>query len=221
MGVSFTRRAALVAILLIIVGGGLGYLLGRSTDNTDTVTVTVGERLEGRTPPYGKCDKLGINDVEGKQGTCIRAGITYTVVNRHTPLSLEQLEVKLVDINSAESVGGAEAPRGKAFVVVVLGVRNKLNTSARFDDAEQAVLADTRSEYAESRTTSRRLDDSFASRGVEIRPGESLEGSVVFLTTAGFAESITSPGKNVVITNFNDAGRIEQAKRLGVIRMWK
>jgi hypothetical protein len=215
------RRAAAIATLLVLAGVAGGYVLGRATDKTKTTTVTVGEPLQTSRPPYGQCDKLGINSIEGKQGTCIRAGITYTVVNRHTPLDLEQVRARLVGVTTADSVKDVQAKKGATYVISTLTVTNRLNTAARFDDADQVVLANAKSEYAEDRRASNLLSDSFVRQRRAIPPGSQSTGKVVFLTSDKFAAQLATPGVNFIVANFNDAGRIDRAKRLGSIRVWK
>jgi Domain of unknown function (DUF4352) len=215
------RRTALAAVLLIASGVGVGYLAGHGADKTSTVTVTVGEPLQAGRPPYERCDKLGINSVEGRQGTCIRVGVIYTVVNRHTTLLLDQLEARITDVTVADSVNDVRAKAGSTYVVVTLRVRNRLKTAAQFDDAEQVLLADAKSEYAEDRRTGRLASDSFVKRAKAIPPGGSATGKVIFATSEQFGRSVAKPGTNLIISNFNDAGRLERARRLGAVRMWK
>ena len=97
---------------------------------------------------------------------------------------------------------------------------NKLASTAKFDDAEQVVLANAKSEYAEDRQASEALSDSFV-RADPIQPNGRLVGRVVFRTSRSFASRLTTPGVNFTVANFNDAGRIDEAKRLGTIRVWK
>jgi hypothetical protein len=80
------------AVLTAAAGFAIAGCGGGGSDNTKT------------TPATASCDSKGINNTVGNTGTCLRDGITYTVVNKNQVLQLEQLEAKVVNMQIEKAV---------------------------------------------------------------------------------------------------------------------
>lgn len=198
--------AATAGLALAGCGGG-------GSDNTKTTAATA------------SCDSKGINNTVGNTGTCIRDGITYTVVNKNQVLDLEQLDAKVVNVQTEKAVQSAPTRKAVArgrFVIVTLQVKNKLGKPQRFGGPgfEQAELAIGGIQYPEGAAATSLLRAAFLGRG-PIDGGKTVTGSVAFEVPTKAAQNLVKEKAVLAIANFNDAGKIDTTKRLGIIRLWK
>lgn len=206
------------AVLTAAAGLAIAGCGGGGSDNTKTTAATA------------SCESKGINDTVGNTGTCIRDGITYTVVNKNQVLNLEQLDAKVVSMQIEKSV--TESPKRKAvargrYVVVTLQVKNKLDSPARFGGPgfEQAELAVgsrqyPHRQYPEGASATTLLRTDFLGHG-PLGAGKTVTGSVAFEVPTKIAQSLVKENAVLAIANFNDAGKLDTTKRLGIIRLWK
>jgi hypothetical protein len=203
------------AVLMAAAGLAIAGCGGGGGDNTKTTAATA------------SCDSKGINNTVGNTGTCIRDGITYTVVNKNQVLQLEQLDAKFVSMQIEQSV--TESPKRKAvanaggqYVVVALQVKNKLDSPTRFGGPgfEQAELAIGGHQYPEGASATTLLRTDFLGHG-PLGAGKTFTGSVAFEVPTKLAENLAKEKAVLAISNFNDAGKIDTTKRLGIIRLWK
>jgi hypothetical protein len=203
---AFAVLAAAAGLALAGCGGGGG-------DNTKTTAATA------------SCDSKGINNTVGNTGTCLRDGITYTVVNKNQVLPLEQLDAKVTNVQTEAAV--QSSPQRKAiakgrFVIVTLQVKNKLDKPSRFGGPgfEQAELAIDGHQYPEGAAATSLLRQAFLGAG-PIDAGKTKTGSVAFEVPTKLAENLVKQKAVLAIANFNDGGKIDSTKRLGIIRLWK
>jgi hypothetical protein len=206
-------RMRVFAVLTAAAGLALAGCGGGGGDNTKTTFATA------------TCDSKGIDNTVGNTGTCLRNGITYTVVNKNQGLDLEQLDAQIVNVQTEKEVQGD--PRGKAiakgrFVVVSLRVKNKTDSPQRFAGPgfEQTELAIGGRRYPEGASATTLLRANFLGLG-PIDGGKTVTGSVAFEVPANLAENLAKEKAVLAIVNFNDAGKLDETKRLGIIRLWK
>jgi hypothetical protein len=216
MGRWRNMRGSTRAIAVLTAAAGLalaGCGGGGGGDNTKTTFATA------------SCDSKGINNAAGNTGTCLRDGITYTVVNKNQVLQLEQLDAQVVNVQTEKEIHSS--PQRKAiakgrFVIVSLRVKNKLDRPQRFGGPgfEQAELAIGGHRYPEGAPATTLLRASFLGRG-PIDGGKTVTGSVAFEVPTSLAENLAKEKAILAILNFTDAGKIDQPTRLGIIRLWK
>jgi hypothetical protein len=170
------------------------------------------------------CESRGINRVEGEQGTCVRDGVKYTVVDRDQTLKLEELDATLIGVDTARTlrIKKNELARAKGrYVILTLRVKNKLDMPARFGGPGfgQVLLGDGSRQFTEESSAVHR-EDTFSTRG-GIPPGETETAKMILETPAAFARELEERKASLAIANFKDAGAVEATNRLGIIRLWK
>jgi hypothetical protein len=204
--------AALVALLLLAgCGGG---------DDNGGNNASAPKKFPTSTV---QCDASGIDDSQGKTGTCSRDGVTYTVVNKAQPLSLEELDAKVLKVTVTKVLKGQSklpARQGHTWVVVQMQIKNKLDKPQRVGGPgfEQMMIGDGNVQYLEAPSTV--LSDSWFQSGT-VLAGATKTGRAVFEITDRFARNFDSDKVNLGIVNFSDSGFTDQSKRVGVIRLWQ
>jgi Domain of unknown function (DUF4352) len=171
------------------------------------------------------CEPKGINAEQGNTGTCARNGVTYTVVNKGETLELEELDAKLLSFKTLkrfEGVGKNKATAKGTFVAVNLQVKNKTDKDQSFGGPgfEQTMLANGKKQYPEDAAANSVSKNSFVVKG-KIPAGEVRTGEVFFDTSDEFAKNLVKDKTSLFIVNFSDADRIDDTKRLGVIRLYR
>jgi hypothetical protein len=203
--------AALVALLLLAGCGGSDEKSDNGSSPKKFTTSTV------------QCDASGIDDSQGKTGTCARDGVTYTVVNKAQPLSLEELDAKVLKVTVTKVLKGQSklpARQGHTWLVVVMQIKNKLDKPQRVGGPgfEQMMIGNGRVEYLEAPSTV--LRDSWF-QGGPVPANGTKTGRAVFEMTDHFARNFNSDKVNLGLVNFSDSGFTDQSKRVGVIRLWQ
>jgi hypothetical protein len=204
---------AVVPLLLLILtgcgGGGDGNSSASAAKKLITSTV--------------QCDAAGINEKQGKTGTCSRDGVTYTVVDKAQTLQLEELDAKVLKDEVTKVLKGQSkfpARQGHKWVVVNMQVKNKLDKPQRVGGPgfEQLTISSGKAHFLEVPSTV--LNNSFFELGA-IPAGGVKTGFEVFEVTDKFARDFPKLKVDLDIVNFSEAGFIDQAKHVGVIRLWK
>jgi hypothetical protein len=206
------RKVALVfAVASVVAGVGCG-----GSDNSSSTKNAVSQV---------PCEPKGINAEQGATGTCARNGVTYTVANKGQTLQLDQLDAKLIGFKTSGPFKGTNGnkaqPRG-TYVIVTLQVKNKTDKDQRVGGPgfEQTMLADSHHQYLEDATANSLAPNSFVTKG-KVSAGKTETGEIYFDVPDDFAKNLVKNKTDFVIANFSDADRLEDTKRLGVIRMWK
>jgi hypothetical protein len=203
--------AAVVPVLLLLLAGCGGGGGNSASAKKKLITSTV------------QCDGAGINDQQGKTGTCSRNGVTYTVVDKAQTLQLEELEAKVLKDQVTKVLKGQSkfpARQGHKWVVVQMQIKNKLDQPQRVGGPgfEQLTISDGKAHFIEAPSTV--LNNSFFELGA-IPAGGVKTGNEVFEVTDKFARDFPKLKVDLDIVNFSEAGFIDQAKHIGVIRLWK
>jgi hypothetical protein len=209
--------AALAALALLLPAGCGGDDEGGNEGGT-------GGGGTSFTKASASCDSKGVDGTRGNTGTCSRDGVTYTVANRDQPLELEEMEVKILDLQIARSIkleqGGQRVRPKGVFIIPKLQIRNKTDKPQQVGGPgfEQAAVGDGRVQYVETPSTLRK--DSFFLLG-KIPPGGQKTGTLLFDVPARVARNLEARKAVMAFVNFSDTGAIKTAKRLGIIRLWK
>ena len=170
-----------------------------------------------------QCDSKGINSRQGKTGTCVRNGVTYTVVDKGQLLDLEELSAKVLDVKVTRLLRGQSklpARPKHAWVVVSMQVKNKTGKTHRLGGPGFEQLSIGGGSESDPEAANTVLKDSFFELG-EIPAGATKTGKEVFEITSGFARRFKKTKATLGIVNFSDAGFADESKRVGVIRLWK
>ena len=199
---------ALTGVLVVLAGCG-----GDDNGKTATKQATV------------SCESKGINDTVGNVGTCARNGITYTVVNKNQTLSLEELDARVLKVETTKNVVATPTRKAKAqgvFVIVTLQIKNHSGGDWKFSGPgfEQTLLAAGGHQYPEGASATSVLKNSFLGVG-KIGSGKTVTGKVTFDVPKKFGADLTKSKAVLAVVNFNDAGNLGATKRLGIIRLWK
>lgn len=205
------RALAVFAVLVAAAIAGCGDDDG----NTKTTAATA------------SCDSKGINGTTASTGTCIRDGITYTVANKNEVLELEEVEAKLLKVDIDKTVAAsadrkAIAKKNSRFVVLTIRVKNKTGRKERFGGPgfEQSELSVGGRQFPEGASPTTLLRASFLGLG-QIDGGDTVTGSMAYEVPAKYANDLVKNKAVLAVANFNDGGKIDATKRLGIIRLWK
>lgn len=183
----------------------------------------------------GTCDTKGINDIEGRTGSCETDGVKYTVVDRADVLRFDDYTARLKKVSRLSSVkmppgyaGPATKPSGK-FVVARLTLHNRtarpltliLLTSAGglvVDGNTYAPAEDGAAANYESMNLGLKSINS-------IQPKATGDVLVVFDVPAKVAAKITSRGSALQLLPASEADSSSaaagDAKEVGVLRFWR
>jgi len=229
-------------IAVIVIAGVIGALIGgggRDTTVVKTVEVTApaageeggeeeaafeAEEEEAETAEAGDCDEKGINSTVGKEGRCTEEGTTLVVVDKGSVLSLEELDAKLVGMETAKTLSGEYGETKSAngvYVVFRLEVTNKTHSPVYFDSGqEQTALYLGENEYTEDfEAENWVLEDSFLNTFEKLQPGAPVTGSIAFDVPRSVLPDLHKTG-NLDIANFSDEGEGEWDP-IGVIRTYE
>lgn len=171
--------------------------------------------------PEGEdCDALGINPEQRHEGTCVTDGQTFTVVNRGSTLTLDELNARLLGIEKAKTVTGEYMEPETAdgtFVIVELEVKNKTNSPASFDSlGDQVALLLDGNLFTEDTEAASVLDRSFWSLSKDIQPQSTQAGVAVFDVPTRFLRELEQGG-NLAILNFSEIRGFDDFENLDVI----
>lgn len=227
--------------LALLVALGVGIAIGAQLSNDDdgkssraatgsagaaqgsSQAADVDTSTAGADEP-GECEELGINYKELNEGECTEDGSTLVVVNRDSTLRLPELSVRLLDIETTDSVGGefATDTANGTFAIFTLEVKNKLHSPVTFDEGqEQVSLTVNENEYTQDFEASNGpLESSFLWIGEPIQPEATQVGDVIFDVPKAIARKIETEG-NLDILNFSDTETYGQPEKpLGIIRTY-
>lgn len=152
---------------------------------------------EGGAEDSFDCDAQGINFDERQEGTCVAVdGQRVTVADRGNPATTPAMEVTLVDVETSRSLtreGRTSRRADGVFVLLTLGVRNRLEEPVEFDPGGQVELELDGDRYfnEEEGTTT-------------IEPDEERNGTVAFEISEEAAEALETNG-NVFVLPFAEA----------------
>lgn len=239
-GVALAACVLSAAIVVAGCGGG-----GDAT----TVTVTEGvspdaEELQGEledeleaeegedessnaaTDVENDCEAKEINGGSRKEGTCIEDGIRWTVVNLKSPLKLETLEAKLLDIRNQKSISGLgeTATANGIYVTFEIEVTNLARAPQELEEA-QTILFVNESIYTQDFDVQNGFEQqSFGWQATPIQPQGSMVGTVTFDVPEKVAKSITKEG-NLDFLNFGaewyEPEEFFEQEEIGSIRTYK
>lgn len=173
------------------------------------------------------CEEKEINSGSRKEGTCIEGNTKVVVVNLNSPLKLETLEAKLLDIEERKTISGeygeSETANG-IFVTFNLMVTNLSHAPQELEE-EQTVLYVGESIYTQDFEVQNGIEqDSFLWQGAEIQPSGGVEGTVTFDIPKKIAKKITEEG-NLNFLNFGveyfEPEEFFEQEEVGTIRTYK
>lgn len=225
-------------VLAVGCGGGTTTVTV-SSDESSSEAGEIQERLEAElqeeeaeengegSDSSSECEEQEISSGSRKEGTCIDGGTKFVVVNLRSPLKLETLEAKLLDIEERKSIHGSYGESATAngiFVTFRLKVTN-LSRAPRELEEEQTVLFVNESIYTQDFEVQNGIEeDSFLWQGAEIQPSGSVEGTVTFDVPKKIAKKITEEG-NLDFLNFGaeyyEPEEFYEQEEVGTIRTYK
>lgn len=171
-------------------------------------------------PALPTCDAARITERDGRQGTCVIGNVTRTVADRARPLVLDdEIAIRLEDL--------IVRPRGRhRMVVVSLRVENLGARSFRWPlpAAQIALWVDDRLRPQDSRERSLALEavGGDARPSVELAPGRMATVSAGWRLSPAAAARLRDRGSAIIVVPPHDGGRrVEEALRIGVLRLWK
>lgn len=171
-------------------------------------------------PAVPECDAVGINQRVGRHGTCVTGGVTRTVANRRQRLVIDdEIEIRLADL--------AVRPRGRDRLVVAwLRVRNLATRRLRWPvSARQVALwIDERliSQDPDRRLLALRTLGPRGKPTVTPAPGRASTVAAGWRLSPAAAARLRSRGSAIIVVPPHDGGRsVDDATRVGVLRLWK
>ena len=201
-----------------------------STSSTKTAAKTTTSKSGTSKKSASKkntCDQMGINLRQGKTGTCLKNGSSFTLVNSNGTLKVGDESIKLRKTSTTGKVTGAlgKADPGKdgTFVVVELKVRNDGKRSARFDRKQKQVrLRVAGGGVPESFPAETAIAGTFVNANKKIAPGKSQTASVVFRLPSDKAKVLDQRGADGQILFFTARNAAAKNKPPdGAIRLWQ
>ncbi len=200
---------------------------------TDATAETETEEDSGTTDASGvpDCGTAGISIEGGKTGTCIDDGTTYVVVNKDGTARLDELDARLVSVETARRVESpnydpVDFPDGRVqalgtFVLVTVEITNRASTPQQVY-VGQVVLGIGDNTYTEDfNAENGPVEDSWVWNSEVIQPDQARQGVVVFdLPDSAYAK-LTAPGSGVFVANFSHQLADEAPTQVGDIRLWK
>jgi len=169
------------------------------------------------------CNVLGINQQEGKEGSCTTdQGTKVKVVNRDSTLVLPQIAVKLNSIETTDIIErDFNSPLVGSFVVANITMTNRLSAPVTTNAPDQFGLALGPRQYTPDFDAMNESDEGSKFIFEELQPDESTTGDVVFRVAAKRARRLERDG-NFVVLQFTDVEAVsEPEKRVGVIRTYE
>ena len=221
MALALVALLALVAMLSACGGSTEGSAGGTiATPGTDTTAQSRGGReVGGRAGGRGNvsCTDAGITSPPFREGACMERGTRFVVANGRSVMQLRTLKAALRGFHVVESIGSV-SPLG-VFLVVRLSVQNQTRKPMRFL-AGQTIL-DVGDQRFEERMDVEQRTLPFAlaySRRAPIKPGQTVEGSVVYDIPIDLIETVTREG-NLGVANLDGNPPGKQAE-LGYFRIY-
>jgi hypothetical protein len=234
------RALTLVAVLVLLVGGcGGGGDGGAKTESATAPEPTAPERTapettsrtDGSTNDRARAPKTTPEDAPRKrptrpscdrfipssrEGTCALRDTTLKVVNRRTPLRLDDVTVRVQRIRIIPVRGkGAKG----AYALMRLKVRNGTKARVAFDRRPQVALFVGKYRYETRERGLRRSIRPLLIRQA-IPPKRSESGYIVFVLARSYARRITQGVNGLAVFGFAEAKRgIASARRGGFIRL--
>lgn len=229
-------------VLVAGCGGGTTTVTvsgGTSADESSSEAGEIQEGLEseleeeeaeenGEEPTSSSdCDEKEINSGSRKEGTCIEGDTKVVVADLHSPLKLETLQAKLLDIEEHKTIQGTYGESDTAngiFVTFKLKVTNLSHAPQEFEE-EQTVLFVNESIYTQDFEVQNGIEqDSFLWKAAEIQPSGSVEGTVTFDIPEKIAKKITKEG-NLDFLNFGaeyyEPEEFYEQEEIGTIRTYQ
>jgi hypothetical protein len=232
-------------VLLCVAGvfvagcGGGTTTVTVSTNESSSDAGEIQEKLEselqeeeaeengGESDSSSDCEEKEINSGSRKEGTCVEGNTKVVVANLHSPLRLETLEVKLLDIEERKTINGEYSESDTAsgiFVTFNLMVTNLSHAPQELEE-DQTVLYVDESIYTQDFEVQNGIEqDSFLWQGAEIQPSGGVEGTVTFDVPKKVAKKITEDG-NLSFLNFGveyfEPEEFFEQKEVGTIRTYK
>jgi hypothetical protein len=169
------------------------------------------------------CGEEGIEIALGGGGTCTAGGDEYVVADEGEQLELETLTATLDDLETSKTVRGDYLKPRKSkdgiYAIATLSITNEGNGNQLFDDfGEQAQLKVAGQTYREPFNILNGVaTDSFLWQSQKIKPGRTVDGTVVFDIPELAAEELGDNGA-IQILNFGDEGNIQRAEQIGLLR---
>ncbi len=227
-------------------------LLAGCGGGTKTVTVTgdtsdsesssdageIQERLEselsdeeakenGEESAPSDCGENEINTGAHKEGTCMEGHTKIVVADLNSPLKLETLEARLLDIEERKTINGEFGKSDTAngvFATFRLKITNLSHAPQEFEE-NQAVLFVDESIYTQDFEVQNGIEqESFLWESAEIQPGNSVEGTATFDIPKKVAKKITEEG-NLDVANFGaeyyEPEEFYEQEEVGAIRTYK
>jgi hypothetical protein len=171
--------------------------------------------------PATDCESLGINRVARKEGACTDGELKLRVVERTTPLQLDEISIRNVSYELVREIpstlGEAERPAGR-FVKVTFTVRNK-TTSPIALEMERFGLQANGASYNTDFDAMNVPGDSCVWESEELGPDLARTCWIAFDLSARNARKVKDDGMLVVVQPSEDD--IENpTSRVGFIRLY-
>lgn len=173
------------------------------------------------------CGAKEISRGAHKEGTCTEGNTRLVVVDRHSVLKMETLEARLLGFQERKTIegpAGSKTSKGK-FVTFEVAVTNR--TDAPEEVAEGQFMLFLGELHHESVEVEEKYEPrSFLSRGREIPPDGTEEGTVTFAASAKGAASVRENG-NLDVVNLGTSVSALEPEGLfykgeyGVIRTYR
>jgi hypothetical protein len=214
-------------LLGAVVAAGCGGK-SKSTTKASTTPTSVATAPTTSTTSLPDCNAMGINPTGMREGTCLHAGITWTIVNEDHTLSLKTLSAKLVDVRSAKSLSSttASSTANGDFVVATVTITNKLPAPQTFDPkgTQQAGLILDGAVFKEATDAENEADANSCLKvhSTPIAPSSSVTCDVIFDVPPSAAADLGKHGSgDLYVVNFgSDLAGSPYPQAIGQIRLY-
>ncbi len=206
-GVTWTRLAVCLGVLVVLA--------------------VLAEHFASGTFRSSDCGAKEINTGAHKEGTCTEGNTRLVVVDRHSVLKMDSLEAKLLGIREHRTIhgpAGSKTAKGR-FVTFDVAVTNRAGAPAAVAEGQFMLFV------GELHTESVEVEEgyeprSFVSRGREIPPNGTEEGTVTFATSVKGATSVRESGNLDVVNLGTSVSALEPEglfykPEYGVIRTYR
>lgn len=223
------KRAWIFVLLVALVAAGCG---GNSKPAAKTKTTStpapVTTTPTTSTTSLPDCNAMGINPTGMREGTCLHAGITWTIVNEDHALTLKTLTAKLVDVRTTKSLSSttAASTANGDYVVATVTITNKLSAPQTFDPAgtQQAGLILDGAVFKEATDAENEADANSCLKihSTPIGTGASVTCDVIFDVPKSAAADLGKHGSgDLYIVNFgSDLASSVYPQAIGQIRLY-
>jgi hypothetical protein len=178
-------------------------------------------------PPVGDCVAKGIDSYTRNEGTCTEDNVAIVVVDRHSVLTLESLEARLLGVQDRKTIKGPAGSRtalGK-FLTFDLAVTNRTGAPASIG-AGQFILALGEVHGEDVEIEEGYEPHSFLKLDRTIPPNGTEDGTVTFSASAAGAKLLRTRA-NLDVVNLGAPVPLREPEALfsesehGVIRTYK